>query len=257
MVDTNPVVLQEKQGDILIVTINRPQAGNSVNGEVATLIDEAVTQGENDPEIKAIILTGAGEKIFSGGFDLKFLSAFGKEAAKAVAKGNRGFAGITQRKSPKVLICAVNGKCMGGGTEMALACDFIIAAEHATMGLPEVKLGIFGAAGGPIRLARQLPRAIALEIALTGEPITAQRAYEVGMVSRVVPGEKLIEEAISFAKRITANSAWSINYTKQLINAAMDLSVEQAFDLSDTFSELLDSNAESLDGAKAFANKNK
>ncbi len=176
--------MQEKEGEILIITLNRPQAGNSVNGEVATLIDEAVTRAEQDPEIKAVILTGAGDKIFSGGFDLKFLAAHGKEAAKAVSKGDRGFAGITQRKSPIVLICAVNGKCMGGGTEMALACDFIIAAEHATLGLPEVKLGIFGAAGGPIRLARQLPRAIALEMALTGEPISAQRAYEVGMVSR-------------------------------------------------------------------------
>jgi crotonobetainyl-CoA hydratase len=257
MSQSNSVVLQEKLEDILLVTINRPEAGNSVNGEVATLIDEAVTYGEQDPDIKAIILTGAGDKIFCGGFDLKFLAANGKEAAKAVSKGNRGFAGITQRKCPKVLICAVNGKCMGGGTEMALACDFIIAAEHASLGLPEVKLGIFGAAGGPIRLARQLPRAIALEIALTGEPISAQRAYEVGMVSRVVPREKLLEEAIAFARRITCNSAWSISVTKQLINASLDLSLEQAFNLSDLFSDLLENNPASLEGAKAFVNKPK
>ena len=247
-----PVLLTERRGDILILTINRPSAGNSVNPELARSIDEALNLAEADSGIHCVILTAADKKIFCAGMDLKHLALHGMEGT--VFPGH-GFAGLTERDFPKPLICAVNGYALGGGTELALCCDLIIAAEHATFGLPEVKRGIIAATGGPFRLMRAIPRAAAMEIMLTGEAISAQRALELGLINRVVPAERLLDEAIAMAERITVNAPLSVQGTKEIACKTYGLSIEDAFKVSKQISARIGATEDAREGPRAFAEK--
>lgn len=253
-----PAVLTEMRGNVLIITINRPQARNAINAAVHLGIGEALEQAEVDPEIRVVILTGAGDKAFCAGADLVALSRGERLAPEDPVKAAWGFAGFVKHPISKPIIAAVNGFALGGGTELALASDLIVAADHAQFGLPEVKRGIMAAAGGAFRLAQQLPVKLAMEYLLTGEPFSAAQAKELGLVNMVVPLDDLMAEAFSLAERIAANAPLSVQASKRIAMQIAD--GKQACD--DDFWRLnaLESRAimrsqDAREGPRAFAEK--
>ena len=214
--EAEKAVLVERVGHILIARINRPEARNAVNADVHVGLGEALELGENDPDVRVIILTGTGDQAFCAGADLKALSR--GERLMPADKSQRawGFAGVVRHPISKPMIAAVNGIALGGGTELALACDIVVAADTAQFGLPEVKRGIYAAAGGAFRIAQQVPLKIAMEILLTGEPFSSQRAYELGFVNRLVASDRLMDTAIDYARRISANAPLSVQASKRI-----------------------------------------
>ena len=188
---------------VALVTINRPAARNAVNGAVAQGLEAAVERVEADPEIWAAVLTGAGPHAFCAGADLKEVAA-GRSASLATEKG--GFAGFVRAERSKLWIAAAQGHALAGGLELLLACDLAVVAETATFGLPEVKRSLVAAAGGVFRLPRALPKAIALEMIATGEPIPAARAAQLGLVNGVVPAAEVRPAALALARKVCANA---------------------------------------------------
>src|SRR5919106_6396396 len=176
------VIEREQRGRVGIVRLNRPETRNAVNDQVSEQMEAALDDLEADDEIGAVVVTGTGD-VFSAGADLKMVAA-GEGLKIATKRG--GFGGITTREYSKPLIAAVNGPALAGGFEIVLACDLVVAAEDARFGLPEVKRGLFAAAGGADRLAKRIPLALAIEIVLTGDPIDATRAHALGLVNRLV-----------------------------------------------------------------------
>lgn len=211
-------VLLERDGNVLIVTLNRPKARNAVNLAVFLGVGEALEQAEQDPDIRVVIITGAGEEAFCAGADLKAVGRGEKLQPDDPAKQSWGFAGIVTHPISKPIIAAVNGFALGGGTEIALSCDLIVAADTATFGLPEVKRGVIAGAGGAFRLVQQLPRKIAMEALLTGDPIPAQKALDWGLVNAVVPLSQLREAAMALAARLTVNAPLAVQASKRIAN---------------------------------------
>jgi enoyl-CoA hydratase len=201
------------QGPFAIIKINRPEARNAVNGAVAQGIEEAIDRIEADDSIWVGILTGE-PPVFCAGADLKEINA-GNAASLATAKG--GFGGIVQRERTKPLIAAVDGPALAGGTEIAISCDLIVASTNATFGVPEVKRSLVAAAGGLFRLGRKIPLNIAMELALTGDPIDATRAHHFGLVNRLVePGEALTA-ATALAEQICANAPVAVRESRKIV----------------------------------------
>jgi len=215
-----PAVLLERRGDVLVITINRPEARNCVNGAVSTGVGDALQQAQDDDEVRAVVITGAGDKSFCAGADLKAISR--RENLFHHDHGEWGFAGYVHHFIDKPTIAAVNGTALGGGTELALASDLVVACESAIFGLPEVKVGLFAAAGGVFRIVHQLPRKIALEMILTGEPISAAEAAKWGLINQVVPDGTVLEAALALAERITVNAPLSVQASKRIAYGADD-----------------------------------
>jgi enoyl-CoA hydratase/carnithine racemase len=244
-------VERERRGRVEILTINRPEARNAINGDVTAAMGAALDELAEDDGCWVVVLTGSGDKSFSAGMDLK---AFASGQGAGIIDAN-GFASVTRRSFPKPLIAAVNGPALAGGCEIMLSCDLVVAADHAVFGIPEVKRGLIAGAGGLLRLPRRIPRAVALELALTGEPIDAARALAVGLVNRVVPVERLIEEAVGLAEQIAANAPMAVRCSKRVMLESADLSETDAWALNDgTFAEIFTS-ADAMEGAVAFAEK--
>lgn len=217
MSDTaSPAVLLERRGHILIATINRPEARNAVNAAVHVGLGDALERAEKDSEIRVVILTGAGDQAFCAGADLKALSRGERLEPEDKAQRRWGFAGVVQHPISKPVIAAVNGFALGGGTELALYADLVVAADHAQFGLPEVKRGLFAAAGGAFRIVQQLPQKLAMEVLLVGEPFSAARALELGFVNRVVPLADLMASALELAEKIAANAPLSVQGSKRI-----------------------------------------
>lgn len=206
----------EVQGHIGIITLNRPEARNAVNGDVARGMEAALDEVEANPEIRVGILTANG-KAFCAGADLKEVSA-GRGNELGTKKG--GFAGIVTRERSKPLIAAITGSALAGGTEVALACDLIVCAEETNFGLPEVKRSLLAGAGGLFRLPRVLGMAPALEVILTGDPLPARRAYELGMVNRVVAADAVMDEARALAERIIVNAPLAVQASRRVATRA-------------------------------------
>jgi crotonobetainyl-CoA hydratase len=217
---TVPAALAERRGNVLVITINRPEARNAVNGAVSTGVGDALEQAQNDDEVRAVVITGAGDKSFCAGADLKAISR--RENLYHPDHGEWGFAGYVHHFIDKPTIAAVNGTALGGGTELALASDLVVACESATFGLPEVKVGLFAAAGGVFRIVHQLPRKIALEMVLTGEPISAAEAAQWGLINQVVPDGTVLEAALTLAERVTVNAPLSVQASKRIAYGADD-----------------------------------
>ena len=244
-------VERERRGRVEILTINRPEARNAINSDVTAAMGAALDDLEGDDECWVVVVTGSGDKSFSAGMDLK---AFASGQGAGIIDAN-GFASITRRRFAKPLIAAVNGAALAGGCEIMLSCDLVVAADHATFGIPEAKRGLIAGAGGLIRLPRRIPRAVALELALTGEAIDAQRAFEVGLVNRVVPADRLMTEALALAEQISANAPLAVRNSKKVILESADLAEADAWALNDgTFTEVFTS-ADAMEGAVAFAEK--
>ena len=245
-------VLRERRGHIEILTINRPEARNAVNGAVASAMAAALDELIDDDDAWVVVITGAGDKAFSAGMDLK---AFAAGEGPAVTGAPGGFAGIARRDFQKPLIAAVNGSALAGGLEVMLSCDLVVAADHALFGIPEAKRGLIAAAGGLVRLPKRLPMAVALELALTGDPIDAPRAHALGLVNRVVPRERLMEEALVLAERIAENAPLSVRYSKQVMRRAIDVPEAEGWKINDEATRVVFASADAMEGPVAFAEK--
>jgi len=206
----------EKRGQTAIITIRRPEARNAVNAEVAQGIEAALDRLEAEDDAWVGIITGEGS-VFCAGADLKAIAS-GQAGSISTQRG--GFGGVVTRERTKPLIAAVDGPAFAGGCEIVLACDLVVASTKAAFGLPEVKRSLVAAAGGLFRLPRAIPRNVAMELALTGDPIPAERAYALGLVNELVePGEAL-EAAIGLAGRICANAPVAVRESRNIVLAA-------------------------------------
>jgi crotonobetainyl-CoA hydratase len=212
--EAKPGALTERRGNVLIITINRPEARNAVNSAVSSAVGDALEEAQHDPEIRAVVITGAGDRSFCAGADLKAVAR--RENLYHPEHGEWGFAGYVHHFIDKPTIAAVNGTALGGGSELALASDLVIACESASFGLPEVKRGLIAGAGGVFRIVEQLPRKVALELVLTGEPMTASDALRWGLVNEVVPDGAVVQAALALAERITCNAPLSVQASKRV-----------------------------------------
>ncbi len=242
-------VLSEHRARVLVITINRPDQRNAVNAAVATGIAAALDALDGDPELSVGVLTGAGRG-FCAGMDLK---AF--VAGESASADDRGFAGITRRGADKPLIAAVEGFAVAGGLEVALACDLIVAARGAKLGIPEVKRSLVAAGGGLLRLPRVLPRNVAVELALTGEPIDAERAHELGMVNRLTEPGGALDAAIVLAAAIAANGPLALAATKRVLRESADWPDEQFFERQEVITAPVFTSQDAREGATAFAER--
>jgi enoyl-CoA hydratase len=245
------IVEFEKRDRVGIATLNRPEARNAVNGDLANAMEAILDDFEADAAITVVIVTGAGST-FCAGADLKEI-AKGKGGDLWTKRG--GFGGLVIRNYSKPLIAAVNGPALAGGFEIVLSCDLVVAADIAKFGLPEVKRGLFAAAGGLIRLPKRVPLALATEVAITGDPISADRALQLGLVNRVVPVEHVLDEALALAGRISSNGPLAVRNTLKMVHEAPDLTEEQAWQRNNELSLEVFSSPDSIEGATAFAEK--
>ena len=252
MTGQNDGLIVERAGSVLFLTINRPHCRNAIDAATSLAIDQQIDLAETDPTIGAVILTGTGDIAFCSGMDLKEAARIG--AGHGLIPG-RGFAGITERQRTKPLIAAINGIAVAGGFEIALAADMIIAADHARFGLSEVKRGLFAFAGGIQRLARQIPRSAAMSMILNGEPVSAARLFELGVVSEVVPAAQLRARTLDFAQAMLANSWEAICNGKLLYDIAVDLPIVQALRVGQAMGQPTLDSADSRAGITAFADR--
>jgi enoyl-CoA hydratase len=244
-----PADLTERRGRVLLITINRPDQRNAVNAAVAHGIAAALDELDADSDLSVGVLTGAGRG-FSAGMDLK---AF--VAGESSWAGDRGFAGITQRAADKPLIAAVEGFALAGGLEIALSCDMIVAALGTRFGIPEVKRSLVAAAGALLRLPRVLPRTVAMELALTGEPIDAERAYEIGLVNRLTDPGETVARALELAEVIAANGPLALAATKRVMTESIDWPDSEFFARQAEIIGPVMSSEDAREGATAFAEK--
>ena len=213
-VNGQAAVLVERRGNVMVITINRPEARNAVNSAVSIGVGDALEEAQQDPDVRAVVITGAGDKSFCAGADLKAISR--RENIYHPDRAEWGFAGYVHHFIDKPTIAAVNGTALGGGTELALASDLVVADERAKFGLPEVKRGLIAAAGGVFRIVEQLPRKVAMELLLTGEPLTASDAWEWGLVNQVVKDGSVLDAAVAMAARVTVNAPLSVQASKRI-----------------------------------------
>ena len=211
------MVEYRQEGRVAVLTINRPEARNAVNGDVARGMEEAIDRLEGDEGVWIGIVTGEGP-VFSAGADLKAIAS-GQAADLQTKRG--GFGGITARERTKPLIAAVDGAALAGGCEIVLSCDLVVASTNARFGIPEVKRSLVAAAGGLFRLPRALPRNIAMELALTGDPIDAERAVHFGLVNELVEPGKALEAALALAERINANAPIAVRESRRVVVEGM------------------------------------
>jgi enoyl-CoA hydratase len=246
---SDAAVLTERRDRILVVTINRPDQRNAVNAAVANGIAAAMDELDDDDELSLGILTGAGGG-FCAGMDLK---AF--VAGESPWAGDRGFAGITQRAADKPLIAAIEGFAVAGGLEVALACDLLVAARGARLGIPEVKRSLVAAGGALLRLPRALPRPVAMELALTGDPITAERGHELGLINRLAEPGQALEEALALAERITVNGPLALRATKRILSESVDWPEGEFWNRQGEIAGPVMGSEDAREGATAFAEK--
>ena len=243
------VVLSERRGRTLVLTINRPDQRNAINQAVAEGIAAGLDELDGDDALSLAVLSGAGRG-FCAGMDLK---AFVTGERPYIA--GRGFAGITERGAAKPLIAAVEGFAVAGGLEIALSCDLIVAARGAQLGIPEAKRSLVAAAGGLLRLPRVLPRTVAMEMALTGDPIEAERAHAIGMVNRLAePGEALAT-ALALAETIAANGPLALAASKRVLAESVDWPEAEFFARQREITEPVIGSEDAREGATAFAQK--
>ncbi len=248
--ETQAPVLTEVRGNILIITLNRPEAKNAANRALAEGVAAALDRLDSDDTLFVGIITGAGGT-FCSGMDLK---AFLQGERPVVA--GRGFAGITEAPPKKPIIAAVDGYALAGGMEVTLACDMTVANRDAKFGIPEVKRGLVAAAGAVLRLPRVIPPRIAMELALTGEHLTAQRAYELGVVNRLTDGPA-IDAAIELAETIAANGPLAVAVSKRVIAESRLWSDEEMWEKQGAMIMPIFTSEDAREGAAAFAQKRK
>jgi len=249
MAAEEPVVLTERRDGVLLITLNRPDARNAVNLALAEGVAAALDDLDGSDDVSVGVLTGAG-KGFSAGMDLK---AF--VDGKRPWVEDRGFAGITRRSARKPLIAAIEGFAVAGGLEIALSCDLIVAAKGARLGIPEVKRSLVAAAGALLRLPARIPYGLAMELALTGDPIDAERAYEVGLVNRLAEPGEAVNVALELAAQISVNAPLALIASKQILEAQGDWPAVEMWERQQAYIDPVFSSEDAVEGATAFNEK--
>jgi enoyl-CoA hydratase len=241
----------EPRGRIALITIDRPEARNAINGAVASGLREAVGRLEADDDLWAGIITGNGP-VFSAGADLKEIAA-GNVARLTTEPG--GFGGITRLDRRKPLIAAVDGPALAGGCELVCTCDLVVASTAAAFGIPEVKRSLVAGAGGLFRLPRVLPRNVAMELALTGDPITAERAYALGLVNVLCEPGNAVEAALAFAERICVNAPIAVQLSRAIVVDGMLADDSDAWRITDAATRTVMTTEDFHEGPRAFIEK--
>lgn len=242
----------ESRGAVTVLTLNRPQARNALNGNLIAGIGATVLAAEKDPRIRALILTAAGEKAFCSGMDLRAFSG-GEDVGFGDTPENRAFQRLTRGKVEVPVIGAANGTAVGGGLELLLGCDLIVAAETAKFGLPEVQRGLFPGGGGTY-IAERIPLGIALQLTLTGDYFTAARGYEIGLFNAVTPADQVLDTAIAFGERIAANGPLGVAACKELVRLSVTDPGKAAERLRH-WQGVVFASADAKEGAMAFMEK--
>ncbi|NIS75838.1 MAG: hypothetical protein GTO08_11315 [Deltaproteobacteria bacterium] len=249
-------LLVEERGKVVLLTVNRPQALNALNDDVISDLSDAIRRISDRKDIMVVVLTGGGDKAFVAGADLKHLFELSpKEVFEFVERGQELTFMI--EKSPKVIIAMVNGYALGGGCELAMACDLIIASENAIFGQPEVNLGIIPGMGGTQRLPRLVGRNITKELVLTGDPIDAERAYQIGLANRVFPSSSLVDETVKIAEKIASKAPFAVFTAKRAINQGCEASLHEGCFLELNSFALGFATQDGREGVGAFLEKRK
>lgn len=246
---TNQSVTTERRDAVLVITIDRPEARNSVDPSVAAGIENALNQLEADESLRVGVITGNGG-YFSAGMDLK---AFARGERPFTERG--GFAGIVERTTDKVLIAAIEGFAVAGGLEIALACDLLVAARDAKLGIPEVGVGVIAAGGALLHLHRRIPYHVAMELAVTGEPIDAEQAAGLGLINRLAEPGDALDLALELAGKVAANAPLAVAASKRTILASRDWAAAEEWGLQRQLAEPAFASADALEGARAFAER--
>ena len=253
-------IRSETRGQVLLITMDRPDARNAINQSMSRALIEVWEKFRSEAGLRAAVLTGAGDKAFCAGADLKEIAAFhaGLSPIERRELGERqpGLGGITRNLDVgKPVIAAINGHCLAGGLEIALACDLRVACEAATFGLPEVKRGIIPGAGGTQRLPRMLPLGVAREMLMTGEPIDAETAFRLGLLNRVVPRDQLLDTALALAERSSGNGPLAVQAARQAALRGLHLPLEEGFRLEQFHAEPVRQSRDAKEGVQAFIDK--
>jgi enoyl-CoA hydratase len=242
-------VLVERQAGVLVITLNRPDARNAVDATVARAVNDALDLLDGDPGLTVGVIAGRGPA-FCAGMDLK---AFARGESPRTAE--RGFAGLTRVPPRKPLIAAVDGPALGGGFEVALACDLVVVSEAARFGLTEVRRGLIASGGGLLRLPRRIPYNRAMELLLTGELLSAEEAVALGLASRVVPAGQALDAALELARTISANAPLAVAAVKRVVQESADWPSDEAFARQEPIAASIMQSADAREGAQAFAEK--
>jgi len=245
-------LVREQHGSVLVLRIDRPEARNALTGGVIRGIGAAVAEAETDPEIRVVVLTGTGDRAFCAGMDLRAF-ARGDDIGLGTDDAAAAYARLGQGKLGVPVIGAANGSAVGGGLELLLGADIIVASSEAKFGLPEVKRGLFPAGGGT-SIGTRIPVGAALEIALTGDPITAQRGYELGLVNAVVEPGEVMNTALDYARRIAANAPLGLAAVKELVRSS-PTDPEYASERLGYWQSVVFASDDAKEGAAAFMEK--
>jgi enoyl-CoA hydratase len=248
-VNDEAAVLTERRDGVLLITLNRPDARNAVNAALAEGVAATLDELDADDDLSVGVLTGAG-KGFSSGMDLK---AF--VAGESPYAADRGFAGITQRAAEKPLIAAIEGFAVAGGFEVALSCDLIVAARGARLGIPEAKRSLVAAGGALLRLPRRIPYHVAMELALTGDPIEAERGYELGIVNRLAEPGGAVDAALELAGEVARNGPLALKASKKIVQMSGDWTEAEAWEKQGEIAGPVMTSEDAREGAIAFAEK--
>ena len=247
-------LLVDVRDGLAFVTVNRPSRLNALDARTVEELDAAFAELAQDASVRAVVLTGAGDKAFVAGADVEALARLDAQGARALSeRGQRVFDRIEWLGKP--VVAAVNGFALGGGCELALACHLRIASENATLGTPEVKLGVICGYGGTQRLPRLLGRGRALELLLTGERVDAAEALRIGLVNKVVPRERLLEEAEALARRMTANAPLALRATLEAVNGGLDRPLAEAQEGEAALFGDVVASEDAREGTRAFLEK--
>jgi enoyl-CoA hydratase/carnithine racemase len=249
-------VVTERRGPVLVVRINRPEARNALNLAVIAGIGNSLLEADQDPGIGAVVLTGTGDRAFCAGMDLRAFVAGGSAPGDAQRPGLEAFGRFTSGSGgcAKPVICAAQATAVAGGLELLLACDLAVVAEDAKLGLPEVKRGLF-AAGGGMYLARRIPLARALELTMTGDPITPREALALGLINAVVPADAVLDRALELAGRIAANGPLGVQASKRLVRMAAFEPLAEVRKVQAELQQAVFSSEDAKEGATAFVER--
>jgi len=246
------VLLQKREGPVLVLTLNRPEARNAFSPQLLNGLSDALKAAADDDSVRAVVITGAGDKAFCAGMDLRAFSE-ARESGAGDMKSFNALMWFYKGGFAKPVVAAVNGPAVAGGFELALACDLVVAADHAKFGLSEVKRALF-AAGGGTTLSARIPLAIAMEMGLTGDAIDAAKAQAVGLVNRVVPADQLMPVALELAAKVAANGPLAVQVTKRLLRESALVDPQRGWASPDDIG-LVFTSEDAAEGAKAFVEK--
>jgi enoyl-CoA hydratase/carnithine racemase len=250
-----PEVVTERRDAVLVVRINRPQARNALNSGVMAGIGKAIAEADSTPEVRAVVLTGTGDRSFCSGLDLRAFAGGGRGGTADEQQHVGTFMNFMQRGQCETpVIGAAQASALAGGLELLLSCDLIVASEDAKFGLPEVKRGLF-AAGGGMFLPRRIPLAVALELAMTGDPVDAREAQRLGLINRVVAADKVVDEAVALAERVAANGPLGVQATKKLMRMAAVEPAAEVWLIHGQLQGKVFASEDAREGATAFVEK--